>query len=266
MKPALPPHSVQWYERLANMQAGYFYPWKSQLAPWHGEDNFRLLVRDHLRPELEVLEIACAQGELALAMAPHCRSVLAYDVTPGFIDLALQARAERNQTNVTFLVHDSSAAANNGQPHLPAADHSIDLFVNSKGPFHWIAEAPRIGRPGAALLMLVPDNTPSQAWETRLPEPLCHWSDQDPNWARTAIEEKLSSAGLQLHSWWSYDVPEVFKQPEDLYTSRIFGFTPEEVPTLQQVAPILQQIFNEFGSPQGLELRWRRHIWKAILP
>jgi SAM-dependent methyltransferase len=260
-------HTVQWYARLSTMQQGYFYPWRSQRAPWHGEDVFRALVFEHLRPEMDVLEVACAQGELALAMAPLCRSLLGYDVTPGYVDMARRGMAERSIANATFLVHDSSAAANGGRPHLPAADRSVDLFVNSKGPFHWIADAPRVGRPGAVLLMLVPDGTPPRPWEALLPEPLGRRAgDPDPNWARAAIEQQLGAAGLRLHSWWSFEVPELVPDPEELYISRAFGFTAEEVPPYRDVAPVLERVFREYASPQGLELRWRRHIWKAVIP
>jgi SAM-dependent methyltransferase len=258
------PHSGQWYDRLSSMQKGYFYPWRSRLEPRHGEDVFGTLVFEHLRPDLDVLEVACAQGELALAIAPRCRSVLGYDRTADYIKMASQTKEERGIDNATFLVHDSSSDANGGRPHMPAADESIDLFVCSKGPFHWIAEAPRVGRPGAVLLMLVPNPTRLTPWTALLPE-ILRWVDEDENWARSTIEQRLGEAGLRLHSWWSFDVPELFSNPKELYAWRTFGFTAAEVPSYQEVAPLLERIFKEFAGPHGLEVRWRRHIWKAVI-
>jgi ubiquinone/menaquinone biosynthesis C-methylase UbiE len=112
---------------------------------------------EHLRPELDVLEVACAQGDLALAMAPCVHSVLAYDATPGYIDLACKAAEERGISNVRFLVYNSRAVYNEGRPHIPAEDVSVDLWVNSKGPFHAVQDARRVCRPSAVMLMLVPD-------------------------------------------------------------------------------------------------------------
>jgi hypothetical protein len=98
-----------------------------------------------------------------------------------------------------------------------------------------------------------------------LPEPL-RWQELPADWARTTIEQKLGTAGLQLHSWWSFDVPELFPNPEELYIWRTWGFTTEEVPSYQKIAPALRRIFNQFAGPQGLEVRWRRYIWKAEIP
>lgn len=261
----LQPHSVAWYDRLSTLQNGYFYPWRSRLPAWHGEDVFRAIVFEHLRPDMDVLEVACAQGELSLAMAQHCRSVLGYDVTARYIEIARASAAGRKIGNVSFLQHDSSRDANSGRAKLPTADHSFDLLVNSKGPFHWIDDARRVGRPGAVMLMLVPDPTPLTPWTGLLPEPL-GWTVLDANWARPTIEQRLSESGLHLHSWWSFDVPELFAAPQDLYAWRIFGFAEGEVPSYQDVAPLLEQIFTEFAGPDGLEVRRRRFIWKAVLP
>jgi SAM-dependent methyltransferase len=262
---SLKPHSVPWYDRLSSMQKGYFYPWRSNLGAWHGEDVFRTLVFEHLKPEMDVLEVACAQGELALAMAPRCRSVLGYDVTADYIDMARKAAVERGINNARFMVYNSSSEANGGRPRLPAADHSVDLFVNSKGPFHWLTDAPRVGRPGAVMLTLVVEITTLTPWTALLPEAL-RWEEWDANWARTTIEQRLGEAGLRLHSWWSFDVPELFTDPEDLHAWLTFGCSADEALSYQEVSPVFERIFKEFASSQGLEVRWRRHIWKAVLP
>lgn len=259
----LNPHSVPWYHRLSSMQKGYFYPWRSTIGAWHGEDVFPEMVFEHLRPELDVLEVACAQGDLALAMAPRCRSVLGYDVTADYIDLAREAAEQRGVQNVTFRHFNSSRDANGGHGRLPATDHSIDLFINSKGPFHWLEDAQRVARPGAVILMLVPDMTPLEPWTNLLPEPF-RWPEP-PDWARSTIERRLSEAGLCLNSWWGFDVPEVFPNPRELYVWRSWGFSPEEVPSYEEAEPVLERIFAEFAGPDGLAVRRRRHIWKSVL-
>jgi SAM-dependent methyltransferase len=259
-------HTADWYDRLATLQEGYHYPWHSRLNSWNGEDEYLMMVRQHLRPDLDVLEAACGHGEVALHIAPLCRSVLAYDRTAAWIDLARQSAGERGLANVTFVCHDSSTAANEGRPRLPAQDASFDLLICSKGPFHWIEDAPRVARPGATLLMLVPDATPLTPWHTLLPGPLRWQEADDPHWARPAIERRLAVAGLVIHSWWSFDVPELFPDPEQLYVWLSWGYTPTEIPSLAEVYPILERIFVEYGSSEGIELRHRRYIWKAVVP
>jgi len=268
------PHTEEWYAWLAKHQKGYYYPGRKIMSPWHGDDNFKTLVFEHLKPEMDVLEVACAQGNLALAIAPRVRSVLAYDATPDYIDMACKAAEERGITNAKFLVHNSRAIFNGGQPHIPAEDHSVDLWVNSLGPFHTIQDAPRVCRPGAVMLMLVPDGgVPgggrSATWNDILPESLRLLAPpdrNDPNWAYKSIEKNLAEAGLRLHSWWDFDVPYYIPNPRELYIGLTWPFMQDEVPSYQEVEPVLDRIFKEFAGPRGLENRWRRSIWKAIIP
>jgi SAM-dependent methyltransferase len=259
------PHSSAWYDRLASSQPGYYYPWRSHLEPWHGEDVYRALVRAHLHPAIDVLDIACAQGEMALEIAPSCRSVTGYDRAAAWIGKAQQAAGEQGLTNTSFLCHDSSAEANGGRVRLPVGAAAVDLLICSKGPFHWIEDARRVARPGAVLIMLVPDTTPLAAWTAELPEPL-RWQEGDPDWARPAVEQRLAAVQLSLHSWWSFDVPELLPNPQELYAWRAWGCAPEEVPSFAGVAADLERIFTRYAGPRGLEIRRRRYLWKAIVP
>ena len=113
--------------------------------------------------------------------------------------------------------------------------------------------------------MLVPDGTPVTPWTTQLPESL-RWSETDPNWARPTIEERLATGDLSLHSWWSFDVPEAFSGPRQLYVWLTFGRAPEEVPSFEEIRSALEQIFSTFGEDGRLTIRHRRHLWKAVVP
>lgn len=259
-------HTAEWYDRLATLQTGYYYPWRSQLERWHGEDTYLAMVHEYLHADADVLDAACGHGDVALEIAPHCRSILGYDRTAAWIQLAEQAARERNLTNTAFVCHDSSPQANGGHARLPAEDAAFDLLICSKGPFHWIEDARRVARPGATLLMLVPDATPLTPWHAYLPASLQLTEAHDPNWARPAIEQRLAKTDLVIDSWWSFDVPEIFPDPEQLYMWRTFATTPDEVPSFAQVRPILERIFEEYGGPRGVEIRRRRYIWKAVVP
>jgi 2-polyprenyl-3-methyl-5-hydroxy-6-metoxy-1,4-benzoquinol methylase len=89
------PHTAPWYDRLATLQTGYHYPWRSWLGPWNGEEAYLALVREHLRPDADLLDVACGHGEVALDLAPRRRSILGYDRTAPWIDLARQAAREQ---------------------------------------------------------------------------------------------------------------------------------------------------------------------------
>lgn len=197
----IPRQTAAWYDRLATLQAGYYYPWSSHLAPDHGEDRYVTLVHRYLRPDATVLDVACGHGALTLDFAPHCRAIIGYDRTAEWIALAQEQARRTRQLNAAFIVHDSSPAANDGQAHLPVADASCDLIVCGKGPFHWIDDARRAARPGASLVMLVPDATPLTSWMGALPARLRWTAPADRHWARAAIEQRLATNGLALRCW-----------------------------------------------------------------
>ena len=259
------PHSTEWYQRLSTLQQGYYYPWASRIASGNGEDAYVDLVQQHLNPTVDLLDVACGHGVLTLEFARHSRSALGYDLLPSYVEMAQAAAREQGIENAHFICHDSSLSANDGRAVIPAADNSFDLLVCSKGPFHWVEDARRVARDGATMLMLIPDTTPMPAWHDLLPEAL-QWSvGSDPNWARNAIEPRLNHNGVQLHSWWSFDVPEYFATPEQFYTRLVWGNTPDEKPPYAEVASDLAALFATHGTAEGLALRHRRHLWKAIV-
>lgn len=259
------PHSTEWYQRLSTLQQGYFYPWQSQIAAGNGEDAYLAMVQAHLGPTVDLLDVACGHGSQTLGFAPFCRSVLGYDVVPSYIEMAQATAREQGIDNARFICYDSSIPANNGRATIPAADNSFDLLICSKGPFHWVEDARRVARPGATLLMLIPDGITMPEWHHLLPKPL-QWSfGGDPTWARNVMEPRLAKSGVPLHSWWSFDVPEYFTDPEQLYIMLAWGHTADEKPPYAEVAPALETIFAEHATPTGIALRHRRYLWKAIV-
>jgi 23S rRNA (guanine745-N1)-methyltransferase len=259
------PHSTEWYKRLSTLQEGFYYPWQSHLSPGNGEDAYLALVQEHLNPTVNLLDVACGHGALTLQFARHCHTAFGYDLIPSYIEIAQAAAHEQAVTNAHFLCYDSSIPANNGQAHIPAEDNSFDLLVCSKGPFHWVEDARRVARNGATLIMLIPDGNRIPEWHDLLPTAL-QWSfGTDPNWARNAMEPRLAKSGIPLHSWWSFDVPEYFTEPEQLYIILTWGHAAGEKPPYEEVAPQLATIFADYSTPDGLALRHRRYLWKAIV-
>jgi SAM-dependent methyltransferase len=262
----LVPHSKTWYDRLATLQDGYFYPWRSTLATGNGEEAYLALVERHLAADLDVLDVACGHGPVALDIAGRVRSVLGYDRIASWIERAQVEAARRGLSNARFVAHDSSLELNNGRAAIPAADASFDLLLCRRGPFHWLEDARRVARPGATLLMLVPNRTPPTPWSDWLPAPL-GWNEPDePLWAKAAANSRLGICGLAIESYWVLAVPETFATPEDLYAWRAWGYTREEVPAYAEVRPLLERIFAEFGGPEGLAVTHSRFLWKARVP
>ena len=260
------PHSPDWYDRLATLQEGYYYPWKSQVAPLNGEDAYLELVRKHLNQEKDVLDVGCGHGEVALSLAPFCRSILAYDRVESFIKIAERAAHRAEAENITYLWNDSSADANQGIARIPAEDDSFDVLISRRGPLHWITDARRVARPGALLIQLNPLETPIPPWAERLPEPLRAATGIEYQYGMlNTVKHQLAEAGLQLHSAWIYDVPEFFDDPRELYIRLVWGYLPGEVPSWGEMKPLFTEIFAEYAWPQGLALRHTRLLWMAMV-
>jgi hypothetical protein len=74
---------------------------------------------------------------------------------------------------------------------------------------------------------------------------------------------RLKPSGFILHSHWTFDVPEVFENPRDLYPYLTWiNFT--NPPSFESTKPILDIIFERYAGARGLALPHRRLLWKAI--
>lgn len=109
-----------------------------------------------VRPDDELLDVACGPGSIALDLAPHVARVTGLDLTPAMLDQARAAQARRGVTNAEWLVGDAAA--------LPFPDASFSL-VSSGAAFHHfeepgrvLAEMARVCRPGGRIVVI--DVTP----------------------------------------------------------------------------------------------------------
>ena len=258
------PHSKEWYLRLATLQRGYYYPWKSYLPPMNGEDMYLEMVHELLTPEKDVLDAGCGHGELTLLFAPMCRSILGYDRVPAFIELAQQARLAQKVENARFILWDSSEDVH-GKPTIPAEDHSFDLLVSRRGPINWIVDARRVARPGAVLLQLNPMEVAAPPWNEELPEAL-RFAGPGEYTIRQSVERCLEKGGLRMQACWSFEVPEVFADPYQLYVFLSWGHTPDEAPSWEETHPILESIYARYGSAEGVSILHGRLLWRAVVP
>ncbi|MBQ62600.1 MAG: hypothetical protein CMQ19_11065 [Gammaproteobacteria bacterium] len=256
-------HSNSWYDHLASIQSGYYYPWKSSIGDKNGEEAFVSLLREHLSLESDVLEVGCGHGELALDHAKLCHHILAYDRVQNYIDLANAEKAKRQVTNVDFLCYDAMDTGHD-EMALPLEDNSVDLILCRRGPLHWIEDAVRVCRDSAFILALSPMEEPIPAWTSKLPHKL-HFENSGRHTGtgsiHQSVENRLHQVGLTLHSGWSFDVPEVVSDPMELYRMVTWGLS--EVPTFEDLKYKFDSIYERYAEADGIILRHCRFLWKA---
>ncbi|HZG67359.1 MAG TPA: methyltransferase domain-containing protein [Herpetosiphonaceae bacterium] len=137
---------------LAQAQFGPTAPaYVSSPAHAKGADLQRLLELAAPRGDERVVDVATGGGHTALRFAPHVRSVVALDLTPGMLVAAREHIGKHGGTNVTFCRGLAEA--------LPFADGSLDLHLCRIAAHHfadpraYVAEAARTLRSGGRFLL-----------------------------------------------------------------------------------------------------------------
>jgi ubiquinone/menaquinone biosynthesis C-methylase UbiE len=110
---------------------------------------------------IDVVELGAGTGRLTRLLAPHVRSIRAFDSSPAMLDVAREVLAQGGFTNWEVEVADHRK--------LPAADASADLVIGgwticyaalwSKGEWEAdldavLAEMARVRRPGGSIVIL----------------------------------------------------------------------------------------------------------------
>lgn len=141
--------------------------YNAQWNTWSEEALSAMLAAAQPEPADTVLDVATGTGFTALAFAPHVRSVIGLDVSPGMLAQAKNYAEERGITNVAF---EEGAAES-----LPFGDAALDLVTCRIAPHHFLdlpkflSETARVLKPGGRFVLVdttVPDELPEAArWQ-----------------------------------------------------------------------------------------------------
>ena len=98
-------------------------------------------------------------------------------------------------------------------------------------------------------------------WEPDLPAGL--HLPSEPGRIEDRIAGLLSRVGLEFCERWAFDVPEYLPDPEQLYAMATWLL--ESAPAFKECRLELEQLFERHATENGLMLRQRRFLWKAVV-
>jgi len=141
----------------------------------------------HLLPALEVVDIGCGEGYLALEAASWARLVIGVDRSDEVLERAKALATRRRVSNVEWRKGDLT--------RLPLRDQSLDVALLSQALHHAndperaMAEAARVLRPGGRVLVL-DLKTHTQSWVRQ------RFGDQRLGFTQDELKSLLTGAGL----------------------------------------------------------------------
>ncbi|GLU35411.1 class I SAM-dependent methyltransferase [Trinickia caryophylli] len=123
-------------------------------SPSHasGADLKTLAEQVAVTPQAAVLDLGCGAGHVSFAVAPHVRSVIAYDLAEQMLATVLMAARERGFTNI--------ATEQGAAERLPFADASFDWVLSRFSAHHWhdvpraLSEVRRVLKPGGRVVFV----------------------------------------------------------------------------------------------------------------
>ncbi len=108
------------------------------------------VTQDYLRPDMDVLELACGTGTTALLHAPFVKHILAIDISDGMLEIA-RAKAEAgNVKNVNFERSSIDDFEANDATYDAVIAHSILHLLDDKRPI--LEKIHRMLKPGGVFV------------------------------------------------------------------------------------------------------------------
>lgn len=244
---------------------GFAHRWDSVVADGNGEDFFLELLDQHLRPGLDVLDVGCGHGEVALSVARRARSVVGVERHRELLEVAEELRSESGLTNVRFIQAElrGPGDARPGGP-LPLADDSVDLVIDRRGPplDRYLDDLQRVARTGTVIIGMHPAGTaPPPSWAADLPSLGDRFHSFGYDEVASWVTGPLTRQGITCYRLWWIDVPEYLYSARSIYDR----LADDTMPPWNSVAAEVEAAYENNHTDGALALRHIRLVWTARL-
>ena len=235
-------------------RAGYY-----RKSPVHADPAVlaRLVAMARPRPEWTALDLATGAGHTALALAPHVRRVIGFDLTREMLAQAAALAREAGRPGLPLCQGDAH--------HLPFPSRSFDLVTCRRGAHHFadlpraLGEMRRLLRPGGRLV--IDDRSVPEAAEAaelmnrldRLHDP-SHVREHSPR----AWLELLRDAGFAVEETEPYEM----LRPLHALTD---GAEPQAAREIERLVDEMEPRVAEAFGRAGAKGNWSIRHWFVML-
>jgi SAM-dependent methyltransferase len=246
----IPPHSQEWYDRLASEHGEYAYPWNSVFDETTAETIFGQKLSSYITNKSRVLDVGCGHGHFLLRWASNANEGVGIDIQEKFISTAKSAEKADSFSFLTINVNDG----------LPFADDYFDVVYSKKGP--WLfndrnPEGNRIIKRGGNVLQLMhgfTDGGLRALFPGLFYVPTSPW-DKTKAIQRVSEELQLSTSQLTDTDIQVIEEVEYLISPEDVLLKKCFGQSKKLKDYVwKECLDDVKKIFNVNATNKGLRV------------
>lgn len=247
----LPPHSLEWYKQLSDLQGKYSYPWNSTLSEPHGESIFDKEVMEMIANQ-KVLDVGCGHGQFTNQCGSIAKEIVGFDVTDKFVQAGLQDK----KVNVSFIT-------GNTKKGLPFETDEFDCAYIRKGPTSSYPHLKKVIKDGGKIIGLHPGDESGKELPILFPN---LFEDSIGTPILNGLQQRLGASNFAYSKIEVINSTEFLKAPIDVVKLRCFGQHPSIYETLEENdLREISKVFEQNATEKGLPITFSRYIVRATV-
>lgn len=242
----LPPHSLEWYKQIGNLEGKYSYSWSSTIKHPNGESVFDEEVMQ-MAKDKKVLDIGCGDGRFTIQCGTAAKEIVGFDATEKFT----AAGNEKRRGNVSFLTGNSKLG-------LPVERGPFDCAYIRKGPTSAYLFLKEAVKDGGTVLGLHPGDDLGKELPVLFP---AFFEKREGRPILTQIMKRLEAGSFTSAEIEHIDATEYLHKPVDVIKWRCFGQNPGVYKRMiEENLPEITRIFEKNSTLEGLPITFSRYI------